>query len=256
VLPPARAKAGGLRDRPPGGDQPRGQRGSSPGGDGLRGGSRRNRTDDRLFTRQLLLPAELESLETVRADHRSRTDVSGVEARCLTVRPSPHRKGCVALVVFPRNLRRTARAARTRRYGQTEVKSTRVFEQVGGVEPSDSGVAHRCVTATLRLLGGLSRDLGLRTTVGARCASDDSFVGPVGFEPTPVGLRNRCKIRFATDPWSHPLESNQNLSGFSRARRPTTQEWDVSAARPVRASAALEFQAPLPGHLVIALQLS
>jgi hypothetical protein len=30
--------------------------------------------------------------------------------------------------------------------------------------------------------------------------------------------------------WSHPLESNQNLSGFSRARRPTTQEWDTSAA--------------------------
>ena len=30
---------------------------------------------------------------------------------------------------------------------------------------------------------------------------------------------------------SHPLESNQNLSGFSRARRPTTQEWDTSAAR-------------------------
>src|SRR5688572_22639457 len=30
---------------------------------------------------------------------------------------------------------------------------------------------------------------------------------------------------------SHLLESNQNLSGFSRARRPTTQKWDVSAAR-------------------------
>lgn len=28
-----------------------------------------------------------------------------------------------------------------------------------------------------------------------------------------------------------PLESNQNLSGFSRARRPTTQERDTSAAR-------------------------
>jgi hypothetical protein len=28
-------------------------------------------------------------------------------------------------------------------------------------------------------------------------------------------------------PSSHPLESNQNLPGFSRARRPTTQEWDV-----------------------------
>lgn len=34
-----------------------------------------------------------------------------------------------------------------------------------------------------------------------------------------------------TRTWSHPLESNQNLSGFSRARRPTTQEWVTSAAR-------------------------
>jgi hypothetical protein len=30
-------------------------------------------------------------------------------------------------------------------------------EQVVGVEPDDSGVAHRCVTATLHLLGGLAR---------------------------------------------------------------------------------------------------
>ena len=35
----------------------------------------------------------------------------------------------------------------------------------------------------------------------------------------------------------HPLESNQNLPGFNRARRPTTQEWDTSAARMFEAHA-------------------
>lgn len=34
--------------------------------------------------------------------------------------------------------------------------------------------------------------------------------------------------KFATSPWSHPLESNQNLSVFSRARRPHAQEWVTS----------------------------
>lgn len=34
---------------------------------------------------------------------------------------------------------------------------------------------------------------------------------------------SRCRCRS-----SHPLESNQNLSGFSRARRPTTQEWEMT----------------------------
>jgi hypothetical protein len=47
------------------------------------------------------------------------------------------------------------------------------------------------------------------------------------------GVRIRCKPAFATDPIepSHPLGSNQNLSVFSRARRPTTQEWEEDAAR-------------------------
>lgn len=72
-------------------------------------------------------------------------------------------------------------------------------------------------------------------------------VDRVGFEPTFCLGKNQVQSCFATDPWlpviamkrasgpggrSHPLESNQNLSGFSRARRPTTQEWDTSAARP------------------------
>ena len=86
-------------------------------------------------------------------------------------------------------------------------------------------------------------------------------VGRVGFEPTLCPGKNRVQSCFASDPLrglgrirtdvelgksqvqscfatnpnpckeSHPLESNQNLSGFSRARRPTTQEWDTSGAR-------------------------
>ena len=58
-------------------------------------------------------------------------------------------------------------------------------------------------------------------------------VGPVGFEPTSRRSKSPLQSSFATSPRhvsSHPLESNQNLSGFSRARRPTTQEWDTSAA--------------------------
>jgi hypothetical protein len=69
----------------------------------------------------------------------------------------------------------------------------------------------------------------------------------VGFEPTCCPGKSRVQSSFATDASratltrgpcqdhlathsSHPLESNQNLSGFSRARRPTTQEWVTSAA--------------------------
>ena len=65
----------------------------------------------------------------------------------------------------------------------------------------------------------------------------------VGWESNPRcdGLRIRCKACVCYQPqgpWSHPLESNQNLSGFSRARRPTTQEWDVTLRAPRRAAAA------------------
>lgn len=64
---------------------------------------------------------------------------------------------------------------------------------------------------------------------------------------------------------SHPLGSNQNLPGFNRARRPTTQEWDVSAACVDRACEVARsstrrgarLQVPLRGHLIIiALRLS
>lgn len=50
---------------------------------------------------------------------------------------------------------------------------------------------------------------------------------------------------------SHPLESNQNLSGFSGARRPTTREWDVCA---VRAAGLVEASATVRtarSHIII-----
>ena len=76
-----------------------------------------------------------------------------------------------------------------------------------GNRTRDSGVAHRRVTSTLRLLGGVSASK----------------------TPVVVDRRGRIQLRPATRS-SHPLESNQNLSGFSRARRPTTQEWETSVA--------------------------
>ena len=74
-----------------------------------------------------------------------------------------------------------------------------------------------------------------RITVGSAAASGDSLVGRVGFEPTFFLGKNQVQSSFAIDPMrslcrrtsSRPLESNQNLSGFSRARRPTTQERDM-----------------------------
>lgn len=51
------------------------------------------------------------------------------------------------------------------------------------------------------------------------------------------GITGSCRRGSRQHVQSHPLESNQNLSGFSRARRPTTQEW-VRAPRAFAARAA------------------
>ncbi len=147
-----------------------------------------------------------------------------------------------------------------------------------GVEPYDPGVAHRCVTATLRLLGGVCRHREFEIHVGAsptarlRSPTVRSRVhgSPawVGWESNPRhdGLRNRCKASICYQPigpplvrrgrtlaarrtrsllrcgppfdrlqlGSHPLESNQNLSVFSRARTPSTQEWGHHRSSVVR----------------------
>lgn len=54
------------------------------------------------------------------------------------------------------------------RLGDGEGALLAAIEQVVGIEPDDSGVAHQRVTSTLHLLGGPSRDLGLWKHLGAR----------------------------------------------------------------------------------------
>jgi hypothetical protein len=111
------------------------------------------------------------------------------------------------------------------------------LEQVGGIEPADPGVAHRYVAATLHLLGDLATNEIWFLNQRGRPQARPMIRAWVGWESNPrrVGLRIRCKACVCYQPQvqrSHPLESNQNLSGFSRARRPTTQEWDVTLRRP------------------------
>jgi hypothetical protein len=115
-----------------------------------------------------------------------------------------------------------------------------------GVEPDDSGVAHRCVTATLHLQSGA--DGGNRTRrlrfggpachrntspawwsrwetevsidVGARRRGPSICVGRVGIEPTLRRIKSPLQSqRLLPTRWSHPLESNQSLSAFNRARQ-------------------------------------
>ena len=83
----------------------------------------------------------------------------------------------------------------------SSLKITRA-EQATGVEPAEVSVAHWPVTST-RLLGG-------------------GFAGHLDCEP-PWPARLGPAIQS-----SHPLESNQDLPGFSRTPRPTRREWDTS----------------------------
>jgi hypothetical protein len=80
------------------------------------------------------------------------------------------------------------------RPAKLERARAREIEQEGGVEPADSGVAHRCVTATLHLLGrSLRRDLVFWTIVDAGARS--MALAWVEWESNPrlSGLRIRCK---------------------------------------------------------------
>lgn len=131
-------------------------------------------------------------------------------------------------------------------------------EQVGGIEPADSGVAHRCVAATLHLLGDLATNEIWFLNQRGRPKARPMIRAWVGWESNPRcdGLRIRCKACVCYQPrgpsWSHPLESNQNLSGFSRARRPTTQEWDVTLRAPAGRRSVLSWvpcQAPSSSSL-------
>ena len=120
-----------------------------------------------------------------------------------------------------------------------------------GVEPADSGVAHQRVAATLHLHGGLRRDRLSWIAVGAGARSTTRTWVEWESNPRFDGVRIRCKPAFATDPFvssSHPLESNQNLAGFSCARRPHAPEWEIDPrACSVRARGSV-FIGCLPGH--------
>lgn len=121
-----------------------------------------------------------------------------------------------------------------------------------GVEPDDSGVAHRRVTATLHLLGGLpgrpSADPRRRPRARSR------ILAWVGWESNPRedGLSVRCTANICYRPGTngvscHPLGSNQDLSGFSRARRPTVPRW-TGAPSPGIEPGPLGFQPSAQTH--------
>ena len=128
---------------------------------------------------------------------------------------------------------------------------------MGGIEPADSGVAHRCVAATLHLLGDLATNEIWFLNQRGRPQARPMIRAWVGWESNPRrdGLRIRCKASVCYQPQgprSHPLESNQNLSVFSRARRPTTQEWDVTLRAPAGRRSVLSWvpcQAPSSSSL-------
>lgn len=115
-----------------------------------------------------------------------------------------------------------------------------------------SGVAHRRATndtaSAWRSPGG--PDLRTAVDAGARSAIHSW----VEWESNPRvgGLRVRCKASICYRPEiseSHPLESNQNLSGFNRARRPPTQEWDVCRVRERALASTLPHAAGCVGCL-------
>ena len=145
--------------------------------------------------------------------HGNRTRMGWVEAICLASRPGPRgwercaperasdgkqqgqrrlaatsvttRKHVVVASSSPIELARARGLVRASSSQHSmEGALVAVFEQVVGIEPDDSGVAHQRVTSTLHLLGGLSRDLSCGSTLASGDASDVPCVGRVGIEPT------------------------------------------------------------------------
>lgn len=108
------------------------------------------------------------------------------------------------------SIARRARSAASR--PGSDRRARRCLEQVAGIEPGDSGVAHRRVTSTLHLLGGLCRDLGLWRHLGVERRGRCSKTLP----PYPSGATRERNTRAS----SFSQELNLDLSGFSRARSP------------------------------------
>jgi hypothetical protein len=152
------------------------------------------------------------------------------------------------------------------------------LEQVAGIEPGDSGVAHQRVTSTLHLLGGLSRDLVAeaprrRATRSMLHAWDGWESNPrydgvrtrykasVCYRPSCRGMHARAPRASCITASSSPQDSNLNLSGFSQVRSPGCAR---EGCRPARAAVgstcarALFHQVPCqaPHHQLFGCQRS
>ena len=81
------------------------------------------------------------------------------------------------------------------------------------------------------------------------------FEQAVGIEPTEAGVAHQ-PVTLNRLHLSHPLELNQNLSGFGRARRPATPEWEIALRAPRGDTQRLNLWVLASTLIVIALQLS
>jgi hypothetical protein len=127
------------------------------------------------------------------------------------------------------------------------------LEQMEGIEPAfpvwGTGVSPQHFTC---LAVSVETGFDRRWRPGARL--DDLRVGRVGIEPTFRRIKSPVQSqRLLPTRSSHPLESNQNLSVFSRARRPTTQGRERSRCAPtsLRVRSAVSSGACLAPVIVI-----
>jgi hypothetical protein len=159
---------------------------------------------------------------------------------------------------------RRARSAASR---SGDRRAPRCLEQVAGIEPSDSGVAHRCVTSTLHLLGGLQRDLGCeapwrRGAAGAprRCRhapherlvnGTRGFVLPPGVEPGPLGFQPSAQTVALRKDAAARMPDDRRAARFifrCLAEAPHRHDSSVVRDHPPRFRGAPRASAFLRGH--------
>lgn len=105
----------------------------------------------------------------------------------------------------------------------------------GGDRTRDAGTARRSVATTLHLLGGVeSHTCRSPRAVGKRFPRVRSDRGSGGNRTHVARFKRPVQNQhlLPTRSSSHPLESNQDLSSFSRARRPHAQEWVIRVPAP------------------------
>jgi hypothetical protein len=130
------------------------------------------------------------------------------------------------------------------------------LEQMGGVEPADPGVAHRRVTATLHLLGGLARRPIFWIAVGARSAFDNPSVGWEGIEPSSRRIKSPLQSqRLLPTQFVPPAGVEPTSLGF-QPRAQTAAEWDVHRVRAHCSTRGAFLRVPAWAPFVITLQLS